>query len=88
VLSHKGVDLYYVADAVGGVIAVHLVLEDGADPGVCRRVEQSVSDAFGVKARVTRIARDVVSRAMDRKLKPGVLRAEDLELVLAGGGVT
>jgi phenylacetate-CoA ligase len=85
-LDHDGVDLYYVADMIEGTLSIRIVLEDGAGAETCGEAERSVRAAFGVDARVTPIARDVVCRAMDRKLKPGVLLFEDLEAVFAAGG--
>jgi phenylacetate-CoA ligase len=86
IASHPGTDLYYVADTLDSTLAVQVVLEDGAGPEACESISRAIFEAFGVAASVAPIARDLIFRAMDRKLKPGALRLEDLERVGAGAG--
>ena len=79
-LSTPGTGVYYVAGLREGRLHVHVEIAPGADtPRTCNLVAERVRHAHGLKAHVEPVAREAVTRAMDRMLKPGSLSLEDLE---------
>jgi phenylacetate-CoA ligase len=77
ILSTPGTGLYYAAGAVGGRIEVRVECTGDA-AAVCAEVADRVISEYTVPCRVAPVNRAVVMRAMDRMLKPGGLRLEDL----------
>lgn len=79
ILSTPGTGLYYAAGTRDGDLVVRVeCAPDAAPHQVCAQVAERIGAAYGVPARVEPVDRAVVMAAMDRMLKPGSLRLEDL----------
>lgn len=79
VMSTPGTGVYYVAGVRDGRLRVYVELDADTDAaGTCALVRERVRDAHGIDAHVEPVARQAVTRAMDRMLKPGSLSLEDL----------
>lgn len=79
VLSAPGTGVYYVAGVRDGRLQVRVETTGDDAAEVCREVARRLREAYGVEASVAPVAREAITRAMDRMLKPGSLSLDDLE---------
>jgi phenylacetate-CoA ligase len=81
ILSMPGTGLYYAAGVRDGALTVYVEVTGDGNAVTCSEIEERVRATFELPCRVEPVDKRIVMAAMDRMLKPGGLRLEELEAV-------
>lgn len=78
ILSTPQTGIYYVIDIRDGELRIFVELVEGASVEVCENIKQRVRDAYGVPVSVRAVAKELITQAMDRMLKPGSVNIDQI----------